>query len=237
MAYNFLGLVNDVNRRLNEVELNSSNFGGAIGFYSQAKEAVNSSIRLINQQEFEWPFNHNTEEQTLTAGTTRYSFPADTKYIDFDSFRIKQDDTLGNDTQKLSLISYEEYLNRFVDQEYETSTGIRELPRYVFRAPNQVWGVTPNPDKAYVVVFEYYSIPSELSAYTDVPTVPEQFRHIIVDGAMYYAYMFRGDLNSAQLSMQKFNEGLKNMRTIYINRYDYVRSTMLITTPIGLKVI
>lgn len=237
MAYNFLGLVNDVNRRLNEVELNSSNFGGAIGFYSQAKEAVNSSIRLINQQEFEWPFNHNTQEQTLTAGTTRYSFPADTKYIDFDSFRIKQDDTLGNDTQKLGLINYEEYLNRFVDQEYETSTGIRELPRYVFRAPNQVWGVTPNPDKAYVVVFEYYSIPSELSAYTDVPTVPEQFRHIIVDGAMYYAYMFRGDLNSAQLSMEKFNEGLKNMRTIYINRYDYVRSTMLITTPIGLKVI
>lgn len=237
MAYNFLGLVNDVNRRLNEVELNSSNFSGAIGFYSQAKEAVNSSIRLINQQEFEWPFNHNTQEQTLTAGTTRYSFPADTKTIDFDSFRIKQDDTLGNDTQKLHLINYEEYLNRFVDQEYETSTGIREIPKYVFRAPNQEWGVTPSPDKAYVVVYEYYSIPSELSAYTDAPTAPEQFRHIIVDGAMYYAYMFRGDLNSAQLSLQKFNDGLKNMRTIYINRHDYVRSTMLITTPVGLKVI
>lgn len=227
MAYNFLGLVNDVNRRLNEVELTSANFGNAIGFYSQAKESVNSSIRLINQQEFEWPFNHSEKEETLVAGTVRYSFPADTKTIDFDSFRIKQSDSLNNDTQKLRLISYEEYLNRFVDYEYETSTGVRELPRYVFRAPNQAWGVVPNPDKAYTVVFDYFKIPDELSAYDDVPTVPSQFRHIIVDGAMYYAYLFRGDLNSAQLSLQKFDTGLKNMRTIYINRYDYVRSTVL----------
>lgn len=227
MAYNFLGLVNDVNRRLNEVELTSATFGNAIGFYSQAKEAVNSSIRLINQQEFEWPFNHTEKQETLVAGTVRYSFPADTKTIDFDSFRIKQDDTLNNNTQKLKLISYEEYLNRYVDYEYETSTGVRELPRYVFRAPNQTWGVVPSPDKAYTVVFDYFKIPDELSAYDDVPTIPSQFRHIIVDGAMYYAYLFRGDLNSAQLSLQKFDTGLKNMRTIYINRYDYVRSTVI----------
>jgi len=237
MAYNFLGLVNDVNRRLNEVELTSANFGGAIGFYSQAKEAVNSSIRLVNQQEFEWPFNHITQEQTLTAGTNRYSFPSDAKTVDFDSFRIKQDDTLNNDTQKLSIVSYEEYLDKYVDYEYETSTGVRELPRRVFRAPNQEWGVVPSPDKAYAVVFEYYKIPDELTNYDDVPTVPSQFRHIIVDGAMYYAYMFRGDLNSAQLSLQKFNEGLKNMRVIYINRYDYVRSTVIDRTPVSLKVV
>ena len=236
MAYNFLGLVNDVNRRLNEVELTSSNFEGAIGFYAQAKEAVNSSIRSVNQQEFEWPFNHQTEEQVLTAGTTRYAFPSDTKYLDFDSFRIKQDDSLNNDTQKLKIIAYEEYLNRYIDQEYETSTGARELPRFVFRAQNQEWGVVPSPDKAYTVVFEYYSIPDELSSYDDVPTVPSQFRHVIVDGAMYHAYMFRGDLNSAQLSLQKFNDGLKNMRTIYINRYEYVRSTVINRYSVGATV-
>ena len=31
MAYDFLGLVNDVNRRLNEVSLTSSNFDTATG--------------------------------------------------------------------------------------------------------------------------------------------------------------------------------------------------------------
>lgn len=237
MAYNFLGLVNDVNRRLNEVELSSSNFSGAIGFYGQAKEAVNSSIRLVNQQEFEWPFNHEVVEQEVTAGTTRYSFPADAKSVDFDSFRIKQDDTLNNETQKLRLMSYEDYLNRYVEQEYKTDTGDRELPRYVFRSNKQEYGLVPNPDKAYTVVFEYFKIPDELSNFDDVPTVPSQFRHIIVDGAMYHCYMFRGDLNSAQLSLQKFNEGLKNMRTVYINRYDYVRSTMIERKPVGIKTI
>ena len=58
MAYNFLGLVNAMNRRLNEVELTSSNFATATGFYSQAKDAVNAAIRYINQSEYFWSFNH-----------------------------------------------------------------------------------------------------------------------------------------------------------------------------------
>ena len=54
MAYNFLGLVNDVNRRLNEVELNSSNFLNAVGAYSMVKDAVNACIRFVNQHEFDY---------------------------------------------------------------------------------------------------------------------------------------------------------------------------------------
>ena len=41
MAYDFLGLVNDVNRRLNEVSLTSSNFDTATGEYGMIKDAVN----------------------------------------------------------------------------------------------------------------------------------------------------------------------------------------------------
>ena len=40
MAYDYLGLVNDVNRRLNEVELTSSNFDSAIGEYAMVKDAI-----------------------------------------------------------------------------------------------------------------------------------------------------------------------------------------------------
>lgn len=61
MSYNFLGLVNDVNRRLNEVELTTSNFANAVGYYAQAKDAVNSAIRHVNFDQFEWPFNHVTQ--------------------------------------------------------------------------------------------------------------------------------------------------------------------------------
>ena len=88
MAYNFLGLVNEINRRLNEVELTSDNFSTAKGFYAHAKDAINASLRYINQSEYGWPFNHVIQEDTLTAGITRYPFPDDCKIISFNTFRI-----------------------------------------------------------------------------------------------------------------------------------------------------
>jgi hypothetical protein len=75
MAYNYLELVNQVNRRLNETELTSSNFPTATGFYAQVKDAINASLRDINQHEFNWPFNHVEQEDVLSANVTRYSFP------------------------------------------------------------------------------------------------------------------------------------------------------------------
>ena len=62
---------------------------------------------------------------------------------------------------------------------------------------------------------------------TDVPTVPEQFRHVIVNGAMHFAYMFRGESQEAMLMQQKFETEIKQMRGLYINRYDYLRSTIV----------
>ena len=113
MAYDFLGLVNDINKRLNEVELTSANFATVTGFYSAAKDSVNASLRYINQSAFEWPYNHVEQEDVLTAGEIRYGYPADAKTVDFDSFRIKRSSSFGNETQKLKIISYEEYLERY----------------------------------------------------------------------------------------------------------------------------
>ena len=228
MAYDYLGLVNDVNKRLNEVELTSSNFATVTGFYSAAKDAVNGALRHINQSTFEWPFNHVEQEDVLTAGEIRYGYPADAKTLDFDSFRIKRSASFGNDTRKLKLMAYEEYLENYVDAEYDTSnTGIRSIPRVIFRTPNQGFGVYPPPDNAYELVYEYYRLPVDLISATDVPSIPEQFRYVIVDGAMYFAYLFRGNTQDATLQFQKFEEGIKDMRTLYVNRYDYVRDTRI----------
>ena len=226
MAYNFLGLVNAMNRRLNEVELTSSNFATATGFYSQAKDAVNAAIRYINQSEYFWSFNHTTKEQTLTANTSRYAFPTDAKVINFNTFRIKENTTLGNSTTRLTEIVYEDYLDRFVDQEYNSSTG-QGVPRHVAQAPDLKFIMTPEPDKAYELVFEYYTFPTDLSATTDAPTIPERFQHVIVDGAMHYGYLFRGNTQDAMVMKEKFDEGIKYMRSQLINRTPYVRSYML----------
>ena len=226
MAYDYLGLINDVNRRLNEVELTSSNFSTATGEYGMIKDAVNASIRYINQHEYEWPFNHVTADETMTAGVVRYAFPTDAKTVDFDSFRIKRNDTLGNDTKRLTILSYEEYLNKHVDIEYNTSSA-RGVPDYIFRTPNQEFGFVRAPDKAYEYVYEYYRLPVDLLNTTDVPTVPEQFRYIIVNGAMYFAYMFRGETQESQVTQARFMDEIKSMRSLYVNRYDYLRSTAI----------
>lgn len=227
MAYNFLGLVNDVNRRLNEVELTDSTFPTAVGFYGQCKDAVNAAIMDIQQQQFEWPFNHVEQEETLTAGVTRYAFPTDLRTIDMDSFRIKFNDALDSDTVKLKVLNYDEYLERYVDQEYNTDTSLQGPPQYVFRAPGMEFGVVPTPDKAYEIVYEFYRTNVSLINATDVPAIPEVYRHVIIEGAMYYAYMFRSNEQAAVIAKAKFEQGIKNMRTILINRYEYVRSTAL----------
>jgi hypothetical protein len=223
--YNYLGLVNDINLRLNEVPLSASNFGAANGFYGAAKDAVNSAIRAVNYQQFEWPFNFVGAEEVLSADVTRYSYPSDAKTLRFDSFRIKRDEALNTETKKLSQLDYEEFLEKYADSEYNTSTNSH--PRCVFRAPNMEFGFYPTPDKDYTIVYEYYRLPVDLILPTDVPSVPEQFRHVIVDGAMHHAYLFRGNMDAAMIAKSQFDTGLKQMRTIYINRDEYLRSTML----------
>ena len=225
MAYDYLGLVNDVNRRLNEVELTSSNFAATTGFYSFAKDAVNSSIRHIQQEEYEWPWNHVEQEEVLLAGEVRYSFPYDAKTINMNSFRIKRNDSLSVDTVKLKVLSYEEYLDKYADYEYNSSTSGRTVPHFIVRAPSRELLVVPAPDKAYELIYEYYTIGFDLELHSDVPNLPEMYKYVIVDGAMYYVYQFRGDMQAAQMAMQKFEQGIKQLRSIHINRTEYIRDT------------
>ena len=100
MAYNFIGLVNEVNRRLNEVELTTSNFATASGYYNLSKDGVNASISHIHQEEYEWPWNHVEETEVLVAGEVRYSVPYDAKTINYNTFRIKRDDDLNVETKR-----------------------------------------------------------------------------------------------------------------------------------------
>ncbi len=226
MATTYLQLVNDCNARVNEVQLTSSNFATATGHYQVVKQAVNDAIRRIAQQQFEWPFFHVEYDETLVAGTVRYAFQADAKSVDFDSFRVQRDATFGNDTQYLKRISYEEYLKAKVDDEYNTSdTGIRDLPRYVFEDQQQQYGVWPAPDEAYTLTYEYFKYPTDLSAHGDTMEFPDAFRHVIVDMAMFFLYQFRSDYENADRVLNLALENMKDLRTIFINRYNHVSDT------------
>ena len=225
MAYDFLGLTNEVLARMNEVVLTATNFTAARGYQIQCQNAVNDAINYINQREFGWPFSHSTQTETLVASQTRYTVPTGTQHVDYETFRISKDNTLGVDATTLRVLDYKEYVDKYIGQ--ETSSGVGGVPNFVFRTPDNNYGLYPYPDKAYVLKYEFYSRPTALAAATDVPAIPEQFRQVIADGATAYAYQYRGEAQQYGLNFTRFEEGIKHMQSILLNRTDYVRSTYL----------
>lgn len=227
MAYNFLGLTNTINQRMNEVPLTSANFANATGVHSDIKNSVNRSINMINQKSWSWPFNHVTKELTLTVNQTRYPYEPGTKTLAQNTFRIIRDGTYSQYNQPLFEIDYEEYIEKYSDME-DNPTDHAGIPNQVFKSPDLQFGMVPAPDQPYVLKYEYYEVPTELSEWDDVPSIPEFCRNIIEDGAMYYAFSFKGDTDGAATTSKLFEDGIRNMKNIYISDYGYMRSTQRI---------
>ena len=60
-------------------------------------------------------------------------------------------------------------------------------------------------------------------------TVPDQFKHVVIDGALYHTYMFRDNSQQAAITKQKFEEGIDRMRTLLINRFTSVGKTIFVS--------
>lgn len=226
---NFVNLTNQVLTRLNEVTLDTAGdgFDSVRGVQALAKQAVNSSIRLILQDAQEWPFLKNTYTQTLTAGTTEYAFPSDYSSADWDTFYLKQLDSKQNAPQVLKPISYEEYIQDHRSRDDLAPAGGLGSPKFVYQTYEEKFGVTPIPDGSYEVEYVYWSFPDDLSLFNDKSVIPGRFNHTIVDGAMMYMMRFRSNEQSASVHQNNFESGIKAMRRVLLDDDLAVRSTML----------
>ncbi len=296
MSSSYLILTNNVLARLNEVQLTSSNFSSARGIQVQAQNAINESIRYINQKEFSYPFNHATETKTLTAGVVRYDLPTSTKSVDYNTVRIVKDSDLSVSGGKLALLNYNDYINHFITQEDEISsttaaeaidateteidltsatgfdsagtvfidneeityTGISTntltgctrgassttatthssgvvvtqfdgggVPTHIIRTADNNYLLYPFPNKKYSIKFDYYTIPTTLSAHGDTTSIPAQYDAVIEDGATAFVYQYRGETGQYQLNFARFEQGIKNIQTLQVNKFEYVRSTYI----------
>ena len=296
MAESYLTLTNKVLARLNEVELTSSTFSSSRGIQTQAKTAINEAVRYINQREFNYPFNHATESKTLTAGVVRYSLPASTKVVDYNTFRIVADESLGNSGGKLGILDYNDYINKNVDQEdliisttlngshsnsvttltLTSTTGLdsagklhigNEEVTYTAISGNDVTGVSrgansttaathssgvvvtqfddggvpthvvrtldnnyllfPYPTKSFVIKFDYFTFPTDMVLHGSTTTIPDRFAAVIIDGASAFVYQYRGEVQQYGINFTRFEQGIKNMQTLLVNKYEYIRSTYM----------
>ena len=225
MPSTYINLCNMVLRRINEVEMTSAEFAGVRGVQALVKDAVRAAIAKINQAEFEWPFNAAQHTATLVVGQTEYAWPDYYKIADWNSFQLQKNDSLNVGYASLDFIERDVWYAKFRDADYDAGSAGRGVPQMVFPSHGNGFGVTPSPDQAYQVTFRYYLNYSDLTNHDDTTRIPESFNTLIVDGALYHLYMFKDNLDAAQVAYLAFQQGIKDLQTLYINQYDSIRDT------------
>ena len=101
------------------------------------------------------------------------------------------------------------------------------VPQYIVRTLDNNYLLYPFPDKEYTLAFDFFTFPDDLSAHGDITTIPDRFKPIIADGATAFVYQYRGETDQYQLNFQRFEQGIKNMQSLLINKFEYVRSTVI----------
>lgn len=222
----YVTLVNKLLTRLNEVTLDplGDGFTATRGVHTLAKNAVNNSLRQIYQEAQEWPFLKATYTQTLTQGVKEYTYPANFSSSDTDTFYLKKNTTFNNPPRQLPVITYEDYVKNYREEDDE---GSEAPPERIYQTYENKFGVSPAPDNAYEIEYVYWSVPTDLVAYNDNCIVPTRFDHIIIDGAMMYMMRFRSNDNGAVMHQQAFEAGIKTMRRVLLDDPTFVRSTVI----------
>ena len=96
MSTTYLVLSNRILRELNEVELTSTTFSSSRGVQTAIKDFINKAIHDIYNEGAELPLLHSSTTQALTAGDGEYTFPADMRRVDFESFFLKPTELITN---------------------------------------------------------------------------------------------------------------------------------------------
>ena len=226
----YVSLVNELLRRMNEVTLDvaGDGFDTVRNVQALAKDAINSSVRLILQDGQEWPFLKTVYTQTLTTGTRLYNFPADYSSTDWDTFYIKQLSSENNGPRRLKAISYEDYIQNYrsSDDTGDTVNG-ESAPSVVYQTYGSAFGVTPVPNAAYEIEYVYWSYPADMTIYNDTVVIPDRFKHVLIDGAMMFMMRFRSNEQSAAMHQNNFEDGIKAMRRILMDGAIEIRSTVV----------
>jgi len=249
MATTYLNLTNEVLRELNEIQLTSGTFAGAIGIQAFVKEAINRSLFDIANEEPQLPFfaaaaSGGTDPfygnvtvasvagqrwYTLKSGSS--SITTDYSSIDWDDFYLTTINVSGESapfvSRSLHYLGLTDWRRHLRDSENadDADTQAYGEPRYVLRSPDhRKFGLSPIPDKVYNVHFYAYSTPTALSSHSDAMVLPDQYGPVITAKTRYYVHQFKEQLQQAAFAMDDYKKGMRHMKNNLVNP-DPVRMT------------
>tara|TARA_S200002703_G_scaffold135563_1_gene124484 strand:- start:183 stop:950 length:768 start_codon:yes stop_codon:yes gene_type:complete len=249
MATTYLNLTNEVLRELNEIQLTSGTFSGAIGIQAFVKEAINRSLFDIANEEPQLPFfaaaaSGGTDPfygnvtvasvagqrwYTLKSGSS--SITTDYSSIDWDDFYLTTINVSGESapfvSRSLHYLGLTDWRRHLRDSENadDADTQAYGEPRYVLRSPDhRKFGLSPIPDKVYNVHFYAYSTPTALSSHSDAMVLPDQYGPVITAKTRYYVHQFKEQLQQAAFALDDYKKGMRHMKNNLVNP-DPVRMT------------
>lgn len=231
MGTTYLELTNRVLRKLNEIELTSANFSTATGFQALCKDLVQESIDKIHQASPRWPFLHAEATITCVADQSTYDIESGYRSVDWSTFYLQEDAALVVSADPIPYIDYLEWHNLFRNKEDTSTSNENTLPKAVYRTRDEKIGISPTPQRAYTITYEYWAVPARLVDHDDTTSIPVEYDNVIISHAMVGGYRFRENYEMAGVEYRTFEEGLKDMKKVLIpDRPKYAYDTRVART-------
>jgi len=110
----------------------------------------------------------------------------------------------------MSYIEYDRWRNAY---EYGALRQVATRPNEVTITPLQALAFGPIADAGYTIVGDYYSVPSELAASTDIPAIPIQFHMAIIYKAMLAYGMYEAASEVVQRATMEMDKWMRRIHT------------------------
>lgn len=146
-----------------------------------------------------WPFRETTGSLSLVAGTQEYSLSSN--FSNIDSQNIIAVSLQGASGRKLLYWPYNQLRNTYPDFDYNGQS----LPDKYYLKSGYI-GFYPIPNGADSIAVDYYKTPTELSADSDEPIIPVNYREALVHYALSLEHDYDGDPDLAQKSSNRYEE-------------------------------
>jgi hypothetical protein len=132
----------------------------------------------IQRRWFNWDYLWSEATITPSVGVSTLTSPADLGNWKLDSIVFSK---ATDDYQQLDFMDWEQYR-----LEYKLGVIDSGTPEVFSIKPDNVIDVWPTPDSTTTISTEYYRVPTELAADSDISSIPPRFHNMIIARAKIY---------------------------------------------------